>query len=160
MGTKIEDRRSKIERKAAEVSDIEPDWQEFAVEESLEQVGGGEGVELALFAEVGEFFAGTLAGGELLFGFEGAEALIDEEKFNTRACGQMAAPIDGFLGGGAEGVVHVQGKAEDDSFDAFGGDETDDGIKGIGGRIDLQDFVGGGEFAAFVAEGEADAAIA
>ena len=142
------------------MSRVEPDWREFPVEKRLKEIGGDEGVELALFAQAGEFFAGTFAGGELLLGFERAEALIDVEKFNTRACSEMAAPIDGFLGGGAEGVVHVQGEAQDDSFDAFGGDEADDGIEGISGRIDLQHFVRGGELAAFVAEGEADAAVA
>jgi len=95
----MEDRRSKIERQG-KLSAVGVDGLEFAVEEGLKEIGGDEGVELALLFRAGEFFAGAFAGGELLLGFEGAEALIDEEKFNTRACGQMAAPVDGFLAAG------------------------------------------------------------
>ena len=61
------------------MSVVEVEGWEFAVEEGLEEVGGGEGVELLFFAGAGELFAGAFAINELMFGFEGAEALIDED---------------------------------------------------------------------------------
>ena len=106
------------------------DGLESSVEESLEEVGGGEGVELALFAGAGEFFAGSFAIGELLLGFERAEALVDEEDGEMRLGGKFAGPVDGFLGGGAEGVVHVERKAEEEAFYVFFFYELENGGEG------------------------------
>jgi hypothetical protein len=96
----------------------------------------------------------------LLLGLEGAESLVDKKNFEPSADGELAAPVDGFLGGGAEGIIHVEGEAEDHSFDAFGGDQFDNRDNGGGGVFDFEYFVGSGESAAFVAECEADAAVA
>jgi hypothetical protein len=143
---------------AANLSADGVDGLQLAVEEGLEEVGGGEGVELALFAEAGEFFAGTLAIGELLLGLERAESLIDEKEGEMGLGGKFAGPGDGFLGRGAERVVHVEGEAEEEAVYIFFFDELEDGGDGGVGGGDLEDLVGGGEAAAFVAEGEADAA--
>jgi len=42
---------------------VELDRLEFAVEEGLEEIGGGEGVELAFLFGAGEFFASAFAAG-------------------------------------------------------------------------------------------------
>ena len=65
------------------------DGREFAVEERLKEIGGDEGVELALFAEAGEFFAGPLSRVELLLGFEGAEAFINEKNRDLNLRGEL-----------------------------------------------------------------------
>src|SRR5215210_139446 len=70
------------------MSGVEVDWLELAVEEGLEEGGGDEGVELALFAGAGEFLAGALAGDEVLLGLERAEALVDENDFDAGAGGE------------------------------------------------------------------------
>src|SRR3954465_10519733 len=104
-------------KEAAEMSEVEPDWRGFTVEERLEKPGGGDGVQLAFLAGAGEFFAGALAGVELLLGLKRAEALIDVENFDASADREMPAPVDRFLRGGADRAVHVQGEADDHSFD-------------------------------------------
>src|SRR5213594_3975505 len=117
-GSKIEDRKS-----PAEMSGVEPDWPEATIKEGLEEVCGGECIELALFAGTGEFFPGALARDQLLFGIERTEALIYEDDGNLDARRELARPADGFLRSGAEGVVHVEGQAKEDALDAFFFDE-------------------------------------
>src|SRR5688572_16343852 len=95
---------------------VEANWLELAVEEGLEDGGGGEGVELFFLFGAGEFFAGFFALGELLLGFEGAETFVNEEEGEFRFGLKLMSPVNSFFGGGAEGVVHVEGEADDQAF--------------------------------------------
>src|SRR4051812_17759574 len=90
---------------------------EFAVEELLEEAGGGDGVELLFLSLAGELFTGALAVNQGLLGVEGAEALVDVEDGEVGFRGELLAPCEGGAGLGAERVVHVEGEAQDDALD-------------------------------------------
>src|SRR4051794_40505645 len=87
-----------------------------AVEEILEEGGGGDGVELLFLALPRQLFAGALAADQLLLGVEAAEALVDEQHRFARPRRQRPAPRDGRPRGGAGAAVHVQRQADDQAL--------------------------------------------
>jgi hypothetical protein len=129
----------------------------WAVEEVLEDEGGGAGVEFAGFAggdEVAAFGAGAEG-----FGGVAGEAFVDAVDGEAEAVFEFPDEGVDFAGFEADGVVHIVGVADDESIGAaaldLAGNVCPALIRfGLGGGRD-----GEGE-AEFIGPGEADAFFA
>ena len=90
------------------------------VEESLEEAGGGQRVELLLLPLAGDLLPAALALDDGLLGVEAAEPLVDEHDRTARPFPDRLPPRRGRPGGRAKRVVHVQRQPDDQSLDPFG----------------------------------------
>src|SRR5687767_10647818 len=133
------------------------DRRELAVEERLEEGGGGEGVELLFLPFAREPLAASLAGGELLLGVEAAEALVDEENGFARPGTQFVRPRDRRARLRPERAVHVQREPDDEPLYTFAFDDRDDWVQRVTGRRDGEYFVWRCQAPPLVAERESDA---